>query len=250
MMNLVRAEFFKLRTTRMFYGIALAALALVPISVALTIVNADGSAATPALDTSEGVRSVMSAASAGTIVVLIIGILMMAGEFRHNTATSTFLVTPDRKRVIAAKLVASSLVGAALATIASALTLAVALPWLAIKHVEVSVFSGDVAFVLVGAIAATSLYALVGVGLGSLIRNQTAAVVVALLWVMVVEGLLISFVSDVGKWLPGGAVAALTGSATLHGNLLPMWGGALLFAAYGLVFATAGTRFVMQRDIA
>jgi ABC-2 type transport system permease protein len=68
--------------------------------------------------------------------------------------------------------------------------------------------------------------------------------------VMVVEGLLISFVSDVGKWLPGGAVAALTGSATLHGNLLPMWGGALLFAAYGLAFAAAGSRFVMQRDIA
>jgi ABC-type transport system involved in multi-copper enzyme maturation permease subunit len=250
MRNLVRAELLKLRTTRMFYGIALAALALVPVSVAISILSADGSAGKPALDTSEGVRQVMSAASAGTVVILIIGILMMAGEFRHNTATSTFLISPDRKRVVGAKLIAATLVGAVLAVIAALVTLAVAIPWLAAKHVHVSVFSADVGYVLMGAVAATALYALVGVGLGSLIRNQTAAVVVALLWVMVVEGLLISFVSDVGKWLPGGAVAALTGVATLDGGLLPMWGGALLFTAYGLVFAAAGSQFVMQRDIA
>ena len=110
--------------------------------------------------------------------------------------------------------------------------------------------SGDVGFVLLGAMAATALYAMVGVGLGSLIRNQTAAVVVALVWVMVVEGLLVSFLPEVGRWLPGGAVAALTGVTTENGGLLPMWAGALLFAAYGLAFAAAGTRFVMRRDIA
>ena len=40
-----------------------------------------------------------------------------------------------------------------------------------------------------------------------LIRNQTAAVVVALVWVLVVEGLLVSFAPEVGRWLPGGAAA-------------------------------------------
>ncbi|MEA2717023.1 MAG: hypothetical protein QOI99_1340, partial [Actinomycetota bacterium] len=43
---------------------------------------------------------------------------------------------------------------------------------------------------------------------------------------------------------------ALTGAATRDGGLLPMWAGGLLFATYGLGFATAGTRFVMQRDVA
>ena len=152
--------------------------------------------------------------------------------------------------MVGAKLVASTLVGAGLAMAASALTLAIALPWLAIKNVDVSVWSGDVGFVLLGAIAATSLYAMVGVGLGSLIRNQTAAVVIALVWVMVVEGLLVQFVPGVGRWLPGGAVAALTGVTTENGGLLSMWAGALLFAGYGLAFASAGTRLVLRRDIA
>ena len=68
----------------------------------------------------------------------------MAGEFRHNTATSTFLISPDRKRVVGAKLAAASLVGVGVAAAASVLTLAIALPWLAAKHVDVSLLSGDV----------------------------------------------------------------------------------------------------------
>ena len=250
MKDLIRAEFLKLRTTRSFYWSAFAALAFVPITLAITILTAGNDGAGPALDTAEGIRQVFSSAASGTVIVLIIGILVMAGEFRHNTATSTFLVSPDRKQVVGAKLVASTLVGAGLAAAASALTLAIALPWLAIKNVDVSVWSGDVGFVLLGAIAATALYAMVGVGLGSLIRNQTAAVVIAMVWVMIVEGLLVQFVPDVGRWLPGGAVAALTGVTTENGGLLSMWAGALLFAGYGLAFATAGTRLVLRRDIA
>ena len=49
---------------------------------------------------------VMSAASFGGVIVLIIGILIMGGEFRHGTVTSTFLISPKRGRVVGAKLVA------------------------------------------------------------------------------------------------------------------------------------------------
>jgi len=192
---------------------------------------------------------VLSAASSGTVLVLVLGILIMAGEIRHNTATSTFLVSPDRRRVVGAKLMASSLVGAGLAVAASLLTLAIALPWLAAKDVPVDILSADVGLVLLGAVAATGLYGLVGVGLGSLVRNQTAAVVVALVWVMGVESILVNFVPAVGRWLPGGAVASLTGVSTVGGGQLPMWAGAVVFAAYGLAFAAAGTRFVLQRDV-
>jgi ABC-2 type transport system permease protein len=151
---------------------------------------------------------------------------------------------------VGAKLIAASLAGAGLAAVASVVTLAVAVPWLAAKDIHVSILSGDVGLVLLAAIAATALYAVVGVGVGSLIRNQTAAVVIALLWVMIVESLLVTFLPEVGRWLPGGAVAALTAVATRDGGLLPMWAGGLLFAAYGLGFAATGSRFVLRRDVA
>jgi hypothetical protein len=89
----------------------------------------------------------------------------------------------------------------------------------------------------------------VDVGVGGLFRNQTVAVVVALIWVSVAESLLVGFLPEVGRWLPGGAASALTGVATASGGLLPMWGGALLFTAYALAFATAGARLVTHRDI-
>jgi ABC-2 type transport system permease protein len=249
MNHLIRAELLKLRTTRMLYFNAVAVLAFVPLSVANSVLSAGDSGAGPALTTSEGLRNVISAGSSGSLVLLMLGVLIMAGEFRHNTATATFLISPDRGQVVRAKLVATSIVGVVLALAASVLTLAIALPWLASKHIDVDVLSGDVVAVLLGGIAATALFALIGVGVGAMVRNQTAAIAGAAVWVLVVEGLLVSFAPDVGRWLPGGAASALSGVATANGSLLPMWGAALLLALYGLTFAAAGTRFVLQRDI-
>jgi ABC-type transport system involved in multi-copper enzyme maturation permease subunit len=248
MKNLISAELLKLRTTRMIYGLGLAAVAFAPISAISAISSAGKAGGGPALATPEGIRNVISSASAGGIFVLVIGILMMAGEFRNHTATSTFLISPNRGRVVVAKIAASALVGGALAVMASVLTLAVALPWLATKHIHVDVFSRSAGLALLGSIAAVTIYGAVGIGVGALIRNQTAAVVTALAWVLVVESLLVSFVHEIGRWTPGGASAALTGSSV--GGLLPMWGGAVVFVAYGLAFAAIATRFTMRRDVA
>jgi hypothetical protein len=64
---------------------------------------------------------------------------------------------------------------------------------------------------------------------------------------LVAESLLIGFAHEIGRWTPGGAAAALDGVS--RDGLLPMWGGAVLFVAYGVAFAVAGTRFTMRRDI-
>jgi ABC-2 type transport system permease protein len=250
MKNLVHAELLKLRTTRSFYGNAVAVLAFVPLLVALAVQTAGGDAGGAALDTREGVRNVLAAAGSGTAMVNIIGIMMMAGEFRHSTAVPTFLVTPDRRQVVGAKLIAVTVVGLGLAVIASVLTLAIAVPWLAAKDVTVDIFSADVALVLLGAGAATVLYGLIGVGVGSLVRNQTAAIVATLLWVLVVENSLVSFAPQIGRWVPSGASNALTSVAAPAGGLLPAWGGGLVLLAYGLAFAAAGARFAVRRDVA
>jgi ABC-type transport system involved in multi-copper enzyme maturation permease subunit len=247
MKKLIHAELMKLRTTRMIYGLALAALALVPLSVVGAIVSAGKPGGGPALGTGEGIRGVMSAGSTGVLTALIIGILIMAGEFRHGTMTSTFLVSPKRGRVVGAKIVASALVGTGIAIAAVGLTLAISVPWLASKHIHLHILSHNVGVVLLGGIAETAIYAAIGVGVGSMIRNQTAAVVVALGWVLVAESLLISFAHEIGRWTPGGAAAALDGAS--RDGLLPMWGGAVLFVAYGLLFAAGGTRFTMRRDV-
>jgi len=246
MSRLIRAELLKLTTTRSFWVCVLLPLALVPLIIAQTILG-PGTGVT--LDSSEGVRRVIAAASSGTTMLVVIGILVMAGEFRHNTATATFLITPDRKRVVLAKLAATTLVGVAIAGASSMMTLAVALPWLSAKGVDVGSYTGDIGIVILGGLTATALCAIIGVGLAALLRNQTLAVTTVLV-LLTVESLLISNAPEVDRWLPAGASNAITQVATPKGGLLPMWAGALLFAAYGLAFATTGTRGIAHRDIA
>ncbi len=244
MRDLVRAELLKLRTTRMFWGNVAAALAFVPLSLALAVTGG-----TDPLDSADGVRHAMSAASSGAVLLLVIGILGMAGEFRHGTATATFLISPDRRRVVAAKLVAAALVGACVAVAAAALTLAIGLPWLSAEDVSPTAYTADIVAALLGSFAATVLAAVVGVGFGALVRNQTAAITIALVWTQVVEGVLVGFVPEVGKWFPGGAASALSGVSTPNGGLLPIGAAAVLLTLYGLAFAAAGASTLVRRDI-
>lgn len=247
MKNLIHAELLKLRTTRAFWAYIAAALAFVPVSIALSITTASDTAP---LTSSEGLRGVISAASAGGLLVLLIGITMMAGEFRHNTATTTFLITPVRNRVIAAKVAAGTIVGLVLAAASSVLTLAVALPWLAARDIDVSLLSGDVGVPVLGAFIATGLAAAVGIGLGALMPNQTLAITVVVVWTSIVEALLVGFLPEVGRWLPTGAASALGGTVTAEGGLLPFWGAALVLTGYALAIAAAGANLLTRKEIA
>ena len=246
MTNLIRAELLKLRTTRVFWIYVAAALAFVPVSVALAI-TAGPANASP--ETTAGLRNVMSAASAGGLLVLLVGISMIAGEFRHNTATTTFLITPDSRRVLLAKLAVGALVGICIAVLASLLTLAVALPWLEAKDVDVSALRRDVTSPLLGALIATTLAAVVGIGVGALLKNQTLAITLMIVWTTLVESLLVGFLPEVGRWLPTGASSALAGTATAEGGLLPFWGAAVVLGGYAVVLAAAGMRRLQRTEI-
>lgn len=157
MNQLIRAELLKLRTTRTAFWTVVGLPTAVALGVSSSIASAGGSGGGFPLETVEGVRNVLGASSSGALIALILGILAMNGECRHQTVTQTFLVTPLRHRVVAAKFVAFAIVGLLLAVAASALTLVIALPWLASEGAHVRVVK-DVGLVFLGATAGTVLY--------------------------------------------------------------------------------------------
>jgi ABC-2 type transport system permease protein len=246
MIRLVRAEFTKLATTRLIYGMAAAMAAFAVLTVAANILDRQGA---PPLAADSFPMLVGGPVTLLSGAALLLGILGMAGEFRHQTVTQTFLVTPDRGRVVAAKLVAYPLAGIALALSILAVTAAVATGWLAAKGITPSLLDARLGRVLLGAVLAAGLCGLIGVGVAALVRNQVAALVGVLVWVLVVEGLLMSLLnapSSLAKWLPSAAAAALTNPG---GAGLSRLGGTLLLAAYALGLALIGTRLVVRRDI-
>jgi len=246
MKNLIHAELLKLQTTRAFWAYIAFALAFVPVSIALTMTVSNDSLL---LDSNEGITAVFSAASAGGLLLLLVGITMMAGEFRHNTATTTFLITPDRRRVIAAKLAAGSVVGVLATAVSSLLTLAIALPWLAARDIDVSLLSTAVGAPILGGLIGTGLMTAFGIGLGALMPNQILAITVVIVWSTTVEALLINVVPEVGRWLPMGAASALSGTWSAEEGLLPFWSAGIVLTGYTLALAAAGTNLVTRREI-
>ena len=248
MIRLIRAEFTKLATTRLIYGLAAMAAFAVLTVVGNAIISGEQGDPLSAYSLPVLVAGPVTLLSGAA---LLLGILGMAGEFRHQTVTQTFLVTPDRGRVVAAKLVAYPLAGIALALSILAFTAAVATGWLAAKGITPSLpepVAYALGHVLLGAVLAAGLCVLVGVGVGALVRNQVAALVGVAVWVLLVEGLLMSLLHapSLAKWLPSAAAAALTNPG---GAGLSRLAGALLLTGYALALALIGTRLVVRRDI-
>ena len=246
MTRLVRAELAKLRTTRTTPMLLAAMVAYAIITVIFNVTVA-GTQGNPPLDAASLRQLVAAPSRVVAGAMLLVGILAMAGEFRHQTITQTFLVTPDRGRVVAAKLAAGALVGLVFAVASTVATLAVGLAWLAAKGVPIQL-TGAVGQKLAGLLAAAALSGLLGVAVAALVRNQVAAVVGALLWMLVIEGVLpvVLRAPTLSKWLPGGATAALTDPG---GRYLSIWAGGLLLAGYGLVLAAIGSRLTLRHDI-
>ena len=247
MTRLVHAELLKLWTTRTArIVLALAAAGTAALTVAVLALA--GRPGQPALG-DDALRQLVGAPSAPlTLAALLLGILGMAGELRHGTATPTFLVPrggagwwrpswpPPPSPAWPSPWWRRSWSGhrAALA------------PG---KGVHVPLADPGLAARVAGLAATVALHAVLGTGLGAMLGNQFAAVVAGLLlWQGLVEDLLAGLLGRPGlaRWLPEGAAAALTapGHATLA-----MWAGGLVLAAYGLALAVVGGRLVVSRDL-
>jgi ABC-2 type transport system permease protein len=248
----VRVEWRKVVTTRTVWGLLGGFLLWTAVNVVAQVFAGDqaASAQVPALDSPEGIRNVFASSSSAAVFTLLLGVIAVTSEFRHGTAVGTFMAVPRRGWVIAAKAVALPCVAFVYAVLGAALTVLLAVPLLTWKGVDVDLTAGDVPRVLAGCVAAVTVYAVLGVGFGSLLRNQVAAVVVALVWVLLADSLLVSFLPEVGRWLPGGAAAAMTlGQPMRGGPLLGQAAGAALLLGYGVALSILGASTTIRRDV-
>jgi ABC-2 type transport system permease protein len=180
----------------------------------------------------------------------LLGALSITSEIRHGTIRPTLLVCPWRGRVVAAKVWASTPIGAGLGLAASALAAAVGTAALRARGIDIELDGGDYALLIAGGGAAAALWAAIGVGIGAVVRHQVPTVVGIAAWLLFVEGLLIGDVSgvqDVGRFAPGALGMALSGQEPDVLVAPPM--GLVLLALYALVAAVAGVAATTRRDV-
>lgn len=252
MSALVRAELLKLRTVKLPIWLLVSTVALVILSVLATVLTAGSDGAPYELEDPQLLAVAVSSASAGTSLLMILGILMLTQEFRFGTATPSFLVTPKRSRLLVAKLAAVALTGILFAVVSAVVALALSYGLIAARGGD-AVFDARTLQVLAGVVLVLVLYGPIGIGIGALLRNQIAAIAVSLAWVFVAEQLLIALLPDVGKWTPGGATTAILQLGDIavvrDGELLPVGGGVVLLLLYAGAFSAAGALLTMRRDL-
>lgn len=244
MTALLRAEVLKLRTVPVGWALLAAAVVLSAAAVSGAVLSAADAGV--ALDTSAGVRRALHVTGTGSILVLVLGVVVSAGEYRTQTATDTFLTTPRRGRVLAAKLFVGSLVGAVFGLVSATVALVLAHVLYDAEGLAFPTAEPEVWLTLGGAVLYAVLFALLGVALGHLVRNQVTAIVAALAWLLVVENVLITFSADLGRWLPGGAGQAIV--RTPQPGLLEPLPAAALLAVYAAVAVAVGLRVAATRD--
>ena len=106
---LVRTELLKLATIRGPWILTFMALALTTLLAAQPVLNAGRTG--PSIGTVGAELAVLGAMGRGALVTLVIGVLIMTSEFRHQTVTASLLSSPRRAELINAKAVTAALVG-------------------------------------------------------------------------------------------------------------------------------------------
>jgi ABC-type transport system involved in multi-copper enzyme maturation permease subunit len=245
--RLIKTEFLKLATVRAFKGLIVGSVAFTLVRFVMVVVSAGKIEASP-LGTAASTGALMTAAGSGTIIFLVIGVLAVATEIRHGTISHAFLATPRRWQVVAAKFAAVAIVALAYLFAISALLLGLIAVLYTRQGIPLDTINGELLAAMAGVVIGMPLYAVIGVGLGALIRHQVAAITIPLGWLLIVENLLPSFgLARILTWLPGGATAALSRSDIP--GLLPMWGGALLLMFYSVAAVGIGGWVLTRRDI-
>jgi ABC-2 type transport system permease protein len=242
----MRSEFGKLSTVRAPW-LLLAAGPLVVLAGVTGLVQSGGNVHDPATQV-----TALTHVGLAAVFTLLFGILAVAGEYRHGTVTDTFLSFPGRRAVIAAKLAVYGLIGGLAGVVSSLVAVAATAAWWAAKGGSFQLSSAAAWRTLGGGVAVSVAFALIGVGLGALIRNLVAAVAAALAWIALVEGIAGQLLgTGLARWLPFSASesldrATLTASAA---RLLPQWGGGLVLLGYAAAFAVAAVLTTLNRDV-
>ena len=189
MNTLIRGEIHKLATMR-WVKIALAAL--IVMAPAFTLLGVFVATRDAGVDDRDFVRGVLSISAVSSLMFLGVGIASMAGEFRHGTSVPTFLITPRRRDVLIAKLVTTTVtgLGAAAGAISFGLALAVAVP--ALHHQGIHHLTGNTPAMWLGAAVATAAFGALGVAIGTITRNTVTAIIAAIGWSYLVEGMILS----------------------------------------------------------
>lgn len=267
LVNAFRSELKKQFSTAMWWVLAVILLAYVGFTAG-ALAATFGATAAGVLPGGEAVPEALLpplvytlATAVGYVFPLMIGTLLVTGEFRHKTLTPTFLATPRRGIALGGKVGAGVVLGVVYAVVGIVAAVGLGAGLLAAFGVDTQLGLGETWATIGRMVLAYVLWVLVGMGVGALVRNQIAAVVGVIAFTQFLEPVLRTIggfaeaVTPVTRFLPGAASDALVGGS-LYTMLVPSgadelawWAGGLVLLGYAAVLLVAGFFTSWRRDV-
>ncbi len=198
----------------------------------------------------------------GVLFVLLLGILLITNEYYHQTATTTFLTTPHRSRVVAAKLITGMFAAAGFWLFTLVINVIAGSIFLKTQGFGSQLGVWEVTRAILLNLAAYAIWAVFGVGFGALIRSQIGATITAtVLYLLgttvaqIVFQLIHSFLIK-KDWVltaqvivPAIASSIMISPAKTFEQSPPQWVGAVVLIGYGIIAGLIGTMILRKRDV-
>jgi len=237
MKALLKAELLKLRTTRTF-AVVVGVSALFSVALAVLGATVTKNVTAHELFTNNSI----------TYVIVLLGAIGMTGEWRHRTITSTILASPDRVRLLSAKVIASAAAGVVLVFLVTVVTMIAGT--IALKaggHATLGV--GGLADVMWRNLAVAAVLGPFGVAIGAIGRNQIVTVVGLIAVASFLEPQLFAASHAVGQFGPlAEAPTAVLGSSAANGTLAAGPALVVMIAWAAAAFGVAAIR-LRNRDL-
>lgn len=229
MINAIRVELLKLRTTRLTYGLLLTGAAITALFTILeAALGGKGTNGPKPLYTASGFTDVFTGGIWLLLFAAVAGVTVTTSEYRHHTATLTYLADANRNRVLAAKTAAGALTGLVFGLAAVVVAGGTAVGFTLAKGYQIPLSDATMSRFAGGSLLAGALLSAIGVGVGALVKSQLAGIVSVFVWTIVIESLIGGLFNGTRPYLPYTAATNLGGAAL---------GG----AAFGPAHSGAGT---------
>lgn len=249
MTGVFAAERRKLTSVRAFWWM-LAGVAAYPLLSILMFIRAPE--ADRVVDADIAVQLIRGGADVAAFAALLLGIVAVAGEYRYGTIVPSLLAVPGRHRLITAKLVTMALAGGAVA--GAVMIVSVVSGGLFLTAQGFDVFAspaGDLALTAVGVIAVGALFAVIGAGIGAVVRNQSVAIAGSLVWLFAVENALPILLHnpDLRDWTLTGASSRLYQVAAPVAGSPSAWQAVAVLVTAAAVLGLAGVIVADRREV-
>jgi ABC-type transport system involved in multi-copper enzyme maturation permease subunit len=282
LLRLMKSEYLKIITTNSWWIFALSALLATAIALTVNLLQAHflltsspaelagegvdaDTAATLALQASvvaQAANIFTSGQFFGGLFAMLLAILLITNEYHHQTATTTFLTTPHRTLVVVAKFLVAMIASGFFWLIATVLSIIAGIIFFQAENLPNHLGDWDITRAMLLNLMVFALWAVFGIGIGALIRNQLGATLTAtVLYVVGTQVAQIVFFLIHEFWIkkdwvltamvivPAQAAAIAVSPTKTYVQSPPQWVGAAVLIGYGLLLGAIGTLIIRKRDI-